>query len=155
MVQRNLKQEKFSLALCGKAALLFTALFCGAQWALYRGVQFIPAMTIAIDCAASAFILSLLAAFFAEWGVQRGIKSGKTTALTNEKKSIFAGRPLVLGALLGLAAGGVFLPSLIILFKLFGLEGQSFAQFMAFKLVCASSLGFLMTSVAVQHSLRR
>ena len=155
MVQRNLKQEKFVLSLCGKAALIFAVVFCGVQWALYRDAEFIPAMTIAVDCAVSAFVLSMLAALFAELCVKRCVKSGKVVPSAGEKKSIFSGRPLLLGVVLGLAAAGVFLPLLIILFKLFSLDGQSFAQFMGFKLVCAASLGFLMTSVAVQHCLRR
>lgn len=155
MVQRNKKQEKFVNSLCVKAALAFTTLFGVAAWFMYRGAGMISMTEIVVDSSASAFVLSALAAFYAEWGVKRGVASGAVSPSASEKKSTFSGRPLLLGLVLGAAAAAVFIPSLVVLFRLFGLEGQTFAQYMGFKLVCASSLGFLMTNVAAQHSLRR
>lgn len=154
---KNMHAEKYLHSVCVKSAVFLTALSAAAAWLIHGARGTVTLTAVASDMSCSAFLLAVLSACLAVFGAKSGAQKGVLSAPQAGAKSgsYFSGRPFALALVLGAAVGVAFFPVFTLLFRLFGLEGMTFAQFMGLKIVVASSLAYLMTSLELQSVLRR
>jgi len=131
------------------------------SWLLNRGMESMPLAVcsgILVDAAATSVILSLLVSLFVTAGVRRDVTAGRVETggeLSGEGRllSRLPRKAWVLGLAIGSGVALLLVPFIYGLFRLIGVAGLRFGNFVLFKAVYTALMGFIVTRWVVLRQL--